>query len=138
VGVKVDGNLVDVKNYTVKEGSTIVTLKADYLNTLSVGKHTFEIIWTDGTASTRFTVSKSDSESAGNNGKNDNTNNTPATVPEDKNNNGTSGSQTDDNQQITAPKTGDNSHMVLWISLLGVSLAGVLSMIYVRKKKENE
>ena len=144
VGVKVDGNLVDVKNYTVKEGSTIVTLKADYLNTLSVGNHTFEIIWTDGTASTRFTVSKSDSGSAepkdndGNNGKNDNTNNTPATVPEDKNNNGTSGSQTDDNQQITSPKTGDNSHTVLWISLLGVSLAGLLSMIYVRKKKENE
>ena len=144
VGVKVDGNLVDVKNYTVKEGSTIVTLKADYLNTLSVGNHTFEIIWTDGTASTGFTVSKSDSGSAepkdndGNNGKNDNTNNTPATVPEDKNNNGTSGSQTDDNQQITSPKTGDNSHTVLWTSLLGVSLAGLLSMIYVRKKKENE
>ena len=144
VGVKVDGNLVDVRNYTVKEGSTIVTLKADYLNTLSVGNHTFEIIWTDGTASTRFTVSKSDSGSAepkdndGNNGKNDNTNNTPATAPEDKNNNGTSGSQTDDNQQIIAPKTGDNSHTVLWISLLGVSLAGLLSMIYVRKKKENE
>lgn len=144
LGVKVDGNLVDVKNYTVKEGSTIVTLKADYLNTLSVGNHTFEIIWTDGTASTRFTVSKSDSGSAepkdndGNNGKNDNTNNTPATALEDKNSNGTSGSQTDDNQQITSPKTGDNSHTVLWISLLGVSLAGLLSMIYVRKKKENE
>lgn len=144
VGVKVDGNLVDVKNYTVKEGSTIVTLKADYLNTLSVGNHTFEIIWTDGTASTRFAVSKSNSgsdepkDNDGNNGKNDNTNNTPATAPEDKNNNGTSGSQTDDNQQITAPKTGDNSHTVLWISLLGVSLAGLLSMIYVRKKKENE
>ena len=144
VGVKVDGNLVDVKNYTVKEGSTIVTLKADYLNTLSVGNYTFEIIWTDGTTATRFTVSKSDSGSAepkdndGNNGKNDNTNNTPATALEDKNNTGTSGSQTDDNQQITSPKTGDNSHTVLWISLLGVSLAGLLSMIYVRKKKENE
>ena len=144
VGVKVDGNLVDVKNYTVKEGSTIVTLKADYLNTISVGNHTFEIIWTDGTASTRFAVSKSNSgsdepkDNDGNNGKNDNTNNTPATAPEDKNNNDTSGSQTDDNQQITAPKTGDNSHTVLWISLLGVSLAGLLSMIYVRKKKENE
>ncbi len=121
VGVKVDGNLVDEKNYTVKEGSTIVTLKADYLNTLSAGNHTFEIIWTDGTASTRFTVSKSDSGS-----------------DEPTDNNGTSGSQTDDNQQITAPKTGDNSHTGLWISLLGVSLAGLLSMIYVRKKKENE
>ncbi len=118
VGVKIDGNLVDVKNYTVKKGSTIVTLKADYLNTISVGNHTFEIIWTDGTAATRFTVIKSDSGSD---------------EPEDND-----GNQTDDNQQITAPKTGDNSHTVLWISLLGVSLAGLLSMMYVRKKKENE
>ena len=118
VGVKIDGNLVDVKNYTVKKGSTIVTLKADYLNTISVGNHTFEIIWTDGTAATRFTVIKSDSGS-----------------DEPKDNDG---NQTDDNQQITAPKTGDNSHTVLWISLLGVSLAGLLSMMYVRKKKENE
>ncbi len=118
VGVKIDGNLVDVKNYTVKKGSTIVTLKADYLNTLSVGNHTFEIIWTDGTATTRFTVIKSDSGS-----------------DEPKDNDG---NQTDDNQQITAPKTGDNSHTVLWISLLGVSLAGLLSMMYVRKKRENE
>ena len=118
VGVKIDGNLVDVKNYTVKKGSTIVTLKADYLNTLSVGNYTFEIIWTDGIAATRFTVIKSDSGS-----------------DETKDNDG---NQTDDNQQITAPKTGDNSHTVLWISLLGVSLAGLLSMMYVRKKKENE
>ncbi len=56
VGVKVDGTLVDTKNYTVKEGSTIVTLKTDYLNTISVGTHTFEILWTDGSASTTFTI----------------------------------------------------------------------------------
>ncbi len=66
VGVKVDGTLVDAKNYTVKEGSTIVTLKADYLNTLSVGTHTFEILWMDGSASTTFTI-KADSSDNGNN-----------------------------------------------------------------------
>ena len=57
VGVKVDGKSVGEKYYTVKEGSTIVTLKAGYLNTLTVGSHTLEIIWTDGSASTAFTVS---------------------------------------------------------------------------------
>ena len=57
VGVKVDRTFVDAKYYTVKEGSTIVTLKAGYLNTLTVGSHTLEIIWTDGSASTAFTVS---------------------------------------------------------------------------------
>ena len=56
VGVKVDGKSVDEKYYTVKEGSTIVTLKADYLNTLTVGSHTLEIVWTDGSASTIFTI----------------------------------------------------------------------------------
>jgi len=56
VGVKVDGKTVDEKYYTVKEGSTIVTLKPEYLNTLTLGKHTLEIVWTDGTANTTFTV----------------------------------------------------------------------------------
>ena len=56
VGVKVDGAFIDEANYTVKAGSTIITLKNSYLNTLSVGTHTFEIVWTDGSASTIFTV----------------------------------------------------------------------------------
>ena len=41
--VQVDGKDLDASNYTVKEGSTIVTLKAEYLETLSVGKHTLAI-----------------------------------------------------------------------------------------------
>lgn len=65
VGVKVDGTLVDGKNYTVKEGSTIITLKTDYLNTLSVGTHTFKILWTDGSASTTFAL-KADTSEDGN------------------------------------------------------------------------
>lgn len=56
VGVKVDGAIVDAANYTVMEGSTIVTLNADYLNTLTAGSHTIEIEWTDGSVSTTFTV----------------------------------------------------------------------------------
>ena len=56
VGVKADGELLDTKYYTAKEGSTIVELKAEYLNTLSVGKHTFEIVWNDGSASTSITI----------------------------------------------------------------------------------
>ncbi len=55
-GVKVDGVLIDPANYTVKEGSTIVTLKPEYLNTLSEGSHSFEIMWADGSAATDFTV----------------------------------------------------------------------------------
>lgn len=125
VGVKIDGNTIDAKNYTAKEGSTIITLTTDYLKTLSIGTHTFEIVWTDGSASTNFTVSKNDSGSE-----------TPK--DDDKNKNDDSGSQTGDNHHITAPQTGDNSHLILWISLLGASLIGLLATLYMRKKKDNE
>ncbi|MDY5990704.1 MAG: LPXTG cell wall anchor domain-containing protein, partial [Oscillospiraceae bacterium] len=47
---------LDAKNYTVKEGSTVVTLKADYVATLSSGEHTIGIVSESGTASTTFTV----------------------------------------------------------------------------------
>ena len=62
MGVKVDGTLVDAKNYTVKEGSTIITLKTDYLNTISAGTHTFEMLWTDGAASTTLALKADTSE----------------------------------------------------------------------------
>ena len=54
--VQVDGKDLDASNYTVKEGSTIVNLKAEYLETLSVGKHTLAIVSETGTATTEFTV----------------------------------------------------------------------------------
>jgi len=125
VGVKIDGNTIDAKNYTAKEGSTIITLTTDYLKTLSIGTHTFEIVWTDGSASTNFTVSKNNSGSE-------------TRKDDDKNKNDDSGSQTGDNQHITSPQTGDNSHPTLWISLLGASLIGLLATLYMRKKKDNE
>lgn len=125
VGVKIDGNTIDAKNYTAKEGSTIITLTTDYLKTLSIGTHTFEIVWTDGSASTNFTVSKNNSGSE-------------TRKDDDKNKNDNSGSQTGDNQHITSPQTGDNSHPTLWISLLGASLIGLLATLYMRKKKDNE
>lgn len=54
--VQVDGKDLDASNYTVKEGSTIVNLKTEYLETLSVGKHTLAIVSETDTATTEFTV----------------------------------------------------------------------------------
>ena len=56
IRVELDGKTLDEKYYTVKEGSTVVTLKADYVATLSVGEHTIGIVSTNGTATTTFTV----------------------------------------------------------------------------------
>ena len=62
--VKVDGVTVDPVNYTVTEGSTIITFKPEYLNSLSAGNHSFELVWTDGTAATNFTVAENADQSA--------------------------------------------------------------------------
>ena len=55
-GVKIDGTLIDAKNYTAVSGSTVITLKADYLQTLSVGKHTLTIVYNDGECNTEFEI----------------------------------------------------------------------------------
>ena len=123
--VKVDGSIIDAKNYTAKEGSTIIILKADYLKTLSVGTHSFEIVWADGSAATSFKVSKNTSDNEGskdNNGNKDNSNN----------------SNDNPNSNPAAPQTGDNSHPMLWVTLLAVSLAGLFVLLSVRRKKDDK
>ena len=54
--VKVDNKELDLKNYSVRSGSVIVDLKADYLQTLSVGEHTLTVVFNDGEVSTKFTI----------------------------------------------------------------------------------
>ena len=55
-GVKVDGTLIGNDKYTAVSGSTVVTLKKDYLETLSAGKHTLTVVYTDGECTTEFQV----------------------------------------------------------------------------------
>lgn len=55
-GVKVDGTLIGADKYTAITGSTLVTLKKDYLETLSDGKHTLTVVYTDGECTTEFEV----------------------------------------------------------------------------------
>lgn len=117
-GVKVDGTLIDAKNYTAKSGSTIITLKADYLKTLSVGAHNLTVVYTDGECSTNFEVKQAASEQT----KPTEGDKSDTTTP-------TGGKDT------TSPQTGDNSNMLLWVALLFVSGAGVLGTTVYSKKK---
>ena len=59
VGIKVDDEWVDKENYTTASGSTVVTLKNEYLKTLSVGEHKITFVYTDSEASTNFEVKES-------------------------------------------------------------------------------
>ena len=133
--VKVDGKIIDKKNYTVTKGSTIITLKADYLKTLATGDHTFEIVWTDGSATTKFAVAKNKS---GDNNKNNNNNNKKNNSNNAKNNQTTQNNPTDTKkkeQSVTAPKTGVTSDMTLWSTLLIVSFAGAAGIVVRRNNK---
>ena len=57
--VYVDNELVDPKNYTAESGSTIITLKKAYVDTLAVGEHTLKVLFNDGgEAITNFTIVK--------------------------------------------------------------------------------
>ena len=56
--VKLDGKVLDYNNYTVKEGSTIVTLNKDFVSTLKAGKHILSIVSETGEASVEFNVNK--------------------------------------------------------------------------------
>ena len=68
VGIKVDGKDVDKANYEVKAGSTIITLKASYLDTLAVGEHTITVVYTDGSTDGAFNVhAKANSPATGDN-----------------------------------------------------------------------
>ena len=63
VSVQVDGKTVNSKYYSVKEGSTIVTLKEAFLEHLDLGKHTITVKFTDGEAEGSFKISAPADES---------------------------------------------------------------------------
>ena len=56
IKVTIDSADLSTDNYTVESGSTIVKLKASYLETLTIGKHTIAIVSESGTAETEFSV----------------------------------------------------------------------------------
>ena len=62
--VELDGTALDEKNYTKREGSTIITLNRDFVATLSVGEHTLAIVSQHGTATAKFTVKAKPAEAA--------------------------------------------------------------------------
>lgn len=56
--VLLDGNVLARQYYTVKSGSTIVTLNPEFTKTLSAGKHTLIIVSIDGKATAEFNIEK--------------------------------------------------------------------------------
>ena len=92
--VECDGNVITKdKDYTLKEGSTIVTLTPSYIVSLSEGNHSISIVSQNGTATAEFTVVKSggsnnnNNNNSNNNGGNNNNNNSNNNGDNNNNNN---------------------------------------------------
>ena len=130
-GIEIDGKTVDSKNYTAWSGSTYVKFKKDFVNTLSVGKHTVKFKFTDGYATTSLTIAKkdnSDTKNPSDNKKPDTNTNTSG--------NGTNNTTTTANTQVKAPKTGDTFQPILWAGILCVSVVGMAGVVAADKKRK--
>lgn len=130
--VKVDGKVIDRANYEAKEGSTIITLKAEYLKTLATGSHTFAIVWDNGIAGTNFTVAANTSgNNSGNNSNNNDSNH-------GSNNSGNTAGTAANTAAASAqeldkvPATGDP--FGIWLTLFVISLTGLAGILARRKK----
>ena len=118
VKLLVDGVEVDEENYTLESGSTIVTLKTAFLNTLSAGNHTLTFVYNDGSVDANFRVASADTT----------TDNDTSTTTNSSTDNNTSASTAKSN-----PKTGDR--IMLWITILGISTLGLVSISVYKKRK---
>ena len=120
VANEIDGEILDAKNYTATEGSTIITLKADYVATLSVGEHTIGIVSESGTAETTFTVNAKAVED-------------PLQTQEE-----TTESKPGKNNSKKSPETGNDGATALWLALL-LSCGGaiIVTGAYGKRKKHS-
>ena len=121
-GVKVDGTKIDADKYTAVSGSTIVNLKKEYLETLSVGKHTLTVVYTDGECSTEFEIK------AASTAKKD-------TTDKENKSSKTTAAKLDN---AKTPKTGDNSNILLWITLLFSSGVMLMGKAFANKKRKQD
>ena len=124
--VELDGTTLEEKNYTKREGSTIITLNRDFVATLSVGEHTLAIVSQHGAATAKFTVKAKPAETA-----------TPQpTVTPQPTAQPTQTAQPQPTVQPVSPRTGDTSNLALWIALLFISGGVAIGTTVVSRKKK--
>ena len=128
VRVELDGTALEEKNYTKREGSTIITLNRDFVAALSVGEHTLAIVSQHGTATAKFTVKAKPTETA-----------IPqSTVTPQPTAQPTPTVQPQPTVQPVSPilRTGDTANPALWFALLIVSGGAAIGITVASRKKK--
>ena len=134
--VYVDDKLVDSTNYDSKSGSTVITLKDEYLKTLSVGEHTLKVAFTDGgEATTKFIVKSKqqnidmeDDKKTENEGRQESINIENTNIVNDEKDNNI---QKENNSMN--PKTGDT--VIVYFVLFAISIVGITTLVMINRKK---
>lgn len=139
IKVQVDGKDLDETDYKLESGSTILTIKPDYLKTLSEGEHTLKLVYIDNTLETKLTIKNGINQEPTDvekqqgsinqelDGKTDNPDNiTINNIPKDDIPNIPKNDGKRDN-----PKTGDDIGIYIAFAILGTM--GILAAIVVKE-----
>ena len=130
--VYVDDKLIDSTNYDSKTGSTVITLKDEYLKTLSVGEHTLKVAFSDnGEAITKFTIKEKQQNETPEDNKNTGSTENTEKEEQPENNNVTNNDVQKEN--TNNPKTGDN--VIVYAVLFAIALLGIITLIIVNNTK---
>lgn len=130
--VYVDDKLIDSTNYDSKTGSTVITLKDEYLKTLSVGEHTLKVAFSDnGEAITKFTIKEKQQNETPEDSKNTGSTENTEKEEQPENNNVTNNDVQKEN--TNNPKTGDN--VIVYAVLFAIALLGIITLIIVNNTK---
>ena len=133
--VYVDDKLIDSTNYDSKTGSTVITLKDEYLKTLSVGEHTLKVAFSDnGEAITKFTIKEKQQNETPEDNKNTGSTENTEKEEQPENNNVTNNDVQKEN--TNNPKTGDN--IITSVILFVTSIATIGALTIVNRKKARE
>ena len=109
--LEIGGKAVGNANYGASEGSLKLSIKPEYLETLAVGDHTVKVIFRDGSTTVKLTVIAAAPQP------------TPAPKPSEKS---------------TAPKTGDESNLSLYGSLMLLSVVAIIVLLLHTRKRKAE
>lgn len=125
--VYVDNKLLDSTNYDSKSGSTVITLKDEYLKKLSVGEHTLKVAFSNnGEATTKFTIKEKQQDETPEDSKN-----TEKEVQTENNN--VTKNDIQKNNTNANPKTGDN--VIVYAVSFAIALLGIITLVIVNNTK---
>ena len=126
-GILVDDKSVDPSSYAADPGSLNVSLRPDFLETLSVGEHTITAVFDDGRADAGFTIVKKTSGSSSSTKKR--FSGSSSGTRSSSGNSGSGGKK--------GPMTGDTAPVAMWAAIAAAAAAGIGILVFLRRKTKH-